>query len=65
MRNPRCVAWDHVHICIDDRFRITFTDIHPDEKATSAIACLKASVTCDLSLGNTVAPCDDRQWFVR
>lgn len=48
-------AWEYVHICIDDHSRIAVTDIHPDEKATSAIACLKASVACYLSLGITVA----------
>ena len=53
--NARGVGWEYVHICIDDASRIAVTDIYPDEKATSAIACLKASVACYLSLGITVA----------
>ena len=46
---------EYVHICIDDHARIAVTDICPDKKATSAIACLSASVACYLSLGFTVA----------
>ena len=53
--NSRGVGWEYVHICIDDASRLAVTDIHPDEKATSAIACLRASVAYCLRLGITVA----------
>ncbi len=36
-------GWEFVHVAIDDHSRIAFTQIKPDEKATSAIAFLKAS----------------------
>ena len=49
--NSRGVGWEYVHICIDDHSRIAVTDIYPDEKAVSAIACLRASVAYYLSLG--------------
>ena len=52
--NSRGVGWEYVHVCIDDHSRIAVTDIYPDEKATSAIACLRASVAYYLSLGITV-----------
>jgi len=54
-RAMRGVGREYVHICIDDHARIAVTDICPDKKATSAIACLSASVACYLSLGFTVA----------
>ena len=41
--NSRGVGWEYVHICIDDHSRIAVTGIYPDEKAVSAIACLRAS----------------------
>ena len=53
--NSRGVGWEYVHVCIDDCSRIAFTDIFPDEKAISAIACLKAAVAYYLSLGIKVA----------
>ena len=53
--NSRGVGWEYVHICIDDASRLAVTDIHPDEKATSAIACLRALVAYCLRLGITVA----------
>ena len=43
-----------VHVCIDDCSRIAVTGIFPDEKATSAIACLRGAVAYYLSLGITV-----------
>ena len=42
--NSRGVGWEYVHVCIDDHSRLTYTDIFGDEKATSAIAHLKAAV---------------------
>jgi len=47
-------GWEFVHICIDDASRLSFTQIHPDEKATSAVAHLKASLAWYRSLGVTV-----------
>jgi transposase InsO family protein len=47
-----------VHIAIDDASRVAVavavTGICPDEKAVSAIACLRAAVAYDQSLGITV-----------
>ena len=37
-------GWEHVHVAIDDHSRLAFTQIHPDEKAVSAIAHLKPAV---------------------
>ena len=42
--NNRGIGWEFVHVCIDDASRLSFTQILPDEKATSAVAHLKASV---------------------
>ena len=53
--NSRGVGWEYMHICIDDASRLAVTDIYPDEKATSAIACLRASVAYYLSLGIKVS----------
>ena len=44
-----------VHICIDDCSRLAVTGIYHDEKATSAIACLRASVAYYHGLGINVA----------
>jgi N-acylneuraminate cytidylyltransferase len=38
-------GWEYVHVCIDDAARVSFTQIHPDEKAVSAVAHFKAAVT--------------------
>ena len=35
----------YVHVCIDDHSRLSFSQIHADEKALSAIAHLRAAVT--------------------
>lgn len=48
-------GWEFVHVAIDDASRLSFTQIHADEKATSAIAHLKAAVAWYKSLGVTVA----------
>lgn len=47
-------GWEYVHVCIDDASRIAFSQIHPDEKTESAIACLKAALAYYESLGVTV-----------
>ena len=47
-------GWEYVHVCIDDASRIAFSQIFPDEKSESAIACLKAALVYYASLGVTV-----------
>jgi transposase InsO family protein len=47
-------GWEFVHVCVDDASRIAFTRILPNEKATSAVAFLKAAVAYYASLGVTV-----------
>jgi transposase InsO family protein len=53
--NGRGVGWEFVHIAIDDASRIAVTGICPDEKAVSAIACLRAAVAYYQGLGITVS----------
>ncbi len=47
-------GWEFVHVCIDDASRVSFTQIHPDEKAPGAVAHLKASVAYYQTLGVSV-----------
>jgi len=54
--NPRArkeggYGWEYVHVCIDDHSRLSFTQIHPNEKATSAVRHLKAAVAWYKKLG--------------
>jgi transposase InsO family protein len=44
-------GWEYVHVCIDDHSRVAFSQVHPDEKAGSAVAFLKAAVAYYRSLG--------------
>lgn len=53
--NSRGIGWEYVHVCVDDASRLSFTEIHPDEKAVSAIAHLKAAVAWYASIGVKVA----------
>ncbi len=53
--NSRGIGWEYVHVCIDDASRLSFTQIHPDEKAVSAVAHLRAAVAWYASMGVTVA----------
>ena len=48
-------GWEYVHVCIDDASRLSFTQIHPDERAVSAVAHLKAAVAWYASMGVKVA----------
>ena len=50
----RGIGWEYVHVAIDDHSRLSFTQIHPDEKAVSATAFLKACVAYYASLGVSV-----------
>ena len=52
--NSRGIGWEYVHVCVDDRSRIAFSQILPDEKKTSATAFLKAAVAYYQQLGITV-----------
>jgi len=47
-------GWEYVHVCIDDASRLSFTQIHPDEKAAGAVTHLRASVAYYQGLGVTV-----------
>lgn len=47
-------GWEYVHVAIDDHSRLSFSRIHPNEKATSAVAHLKAAVAWYEKLGVTV-----------
>ena len=54
--NPRSTkkggyGWEYVHVSIDDHSRVSYTDIFQDEKATSAVAHLKAAVAYYQKLG--------------
>jgi transposase InsO family protein len=49
--NSRGVGWEFVHVCIDDASRIGFSQIKPDEKASSAVPFLKAALAYYASLG--------------
>ena len=51
---PYGAGWEYVHVCIDDASRIAFSQIHPDEKKESALACLEAALAYYASLGVTV-----------
>ncbi len=44
-------GWEYVHVAIDDHSRLSFAQIHADEKAVSAVAHLKAAVACYRCLG--------------
>ena len=39
--NSRGVGWEFVHVCIDDASRVAFSQIFPDEKASSAVPFLE------------------------
>ena len=50
-QNGTAPGWEYVHVCVDDHSRLSFTQIHPDEKAVSAIAHLRAAVAWYRSMG--------------
>lgn len=45
------VGWEFVHVAIDDRSRVAFTQIHPDQAFPSAVAHLRAAVGYYKELG--------------
>jgi len=48
-------GWEFVHVAIDDHSRIAFSQVLPDERKTSAVAFLGATVNRYRQLGITVA----------
>jgi transposase InsO family protein len=50
----RGAGWEFVHVVIDDASRVGFSQIYPDEKATSAVAFLQAAIVYYQSLGISV-----------
>jgi len=53
--NGTAPGWEFVHVAIDDHSRLSFAQIHADEKAVSAVAHLKAAVAWYQRLGIRVA----------
>jgi transposase InsO family protein len=47
-------GWDFVFVAIDDHARVAFTDIHPDERTSSAVRFLRNAVAYYARLGVTV-----------
>ena len=47
-------GWEYVHVAIDDHSRLSFSQIHLNEKAVSAVRHLKATVAWYRKLGVTV-----------
>lgn len=52
--NGTAPGWEYVHVCVDDHSRLSFTQIHPNEKAVSAITHLKAAVQWYKHMGITI-----------
>jgi transposase InsO family protein len=48
------MGWEFVHVAIDDRSRISFTEIHSDERWSSAVAHLRHAVEYYAKLGVTI-----------
>jgi transposase InsO family protein len=53
-KRTRHVGWEYVFVAVDDHSRIAFTDIHPDERRTSAVSFLQAAVAYYAKLGVTI-----------
>jgi transposase InsO family protein len=50
----KTVGWEYVHVCVDDATRLAYVEVLADEKATSAVAFLKAALAFYRSHGITV-----------
>ena len=48
-------GWEYVHVAIDDHSRIAFSQILPDQKASSAVAFLRAAVDYYARLGISIS----------
>ena len=44
-------GWEYVHVAIDDHSRIAFSEIYPDEKRSSVVACLRSTLDWYAGLG--------------
>ena len=60
----RGAGWEMLHVAIDDHSRIAFSQLHPNERATSTVAFLRAAVAYYQRLGISIrrvltdnAPC--------
>jgi transposase InsO family protein len=53
-KRTRHVGWEYVFVAVDDHSRIAFTDVHPDERRTSAVSFLQAAVAYYAKLGVTI-----------
>lgn len=53
-KDSRGAGWEFVHVAIDDRSRIAFSEVYPTEGKTSAIAHLYAAVAYYAGLGVTI-----------
>jgi transposase InsO family protein len=47
-------GWEYLHVCIDDRSRLAYTELLPDERKESAVAFLVRALAWFASLGVTV-----------
>ncbi|MCP2344504.1 IS481 family transposase [Nonomuraea roseoviolacea] len=47
----RTVGYDYIHSAVDDHTRIAYSEIHPDEKATTCAAFLRRATTYFAGLG--------------
>jgi transposase InsO family protein len=47
-------GWEYVHVGIDDHSRLAFAQVHPNERAVSAVAHLKAAYRWYKKLGVTI-----------
>ncbi len=54
-------GWEFLFVAVDDHARIGFTDMHPDERAASAVQFLRNAVAYYRSLGVRIQPRADRQ----
>ena len=50
----RGAGWEVLHVAIDDHSRIAFSQLHPDERAPSTVAFLRAAVAYYARFGITI-----------
>lgn len=43
-KRSRGAGWEYMHVCVDDHSRYAYTELLPDEKATSTVAFLRRAV---------------------
>ena len=54
MHRSGSAGWEYLHVCIDERSRVAFRAVMPDETARSAIAFLQAAVAYYQNFGITI-----------